>query len=136
MTARCRSHQLDLVSGEHIEPTPAMLSKRGYLSLLDVAITFESAPSDWLELTLDLAWMPELSVSAAVGAARWCRPDHNMHQVREAQWPVEGSHDLVDGFAAAVAMLTDVLNSGQFDPSPWRIRAGLPDAPAAAARQP
>jgi hypothetical protein len=121
---------------DHVEPPPAELPQREYRMLLDAVITLMSTGYDWLDLTLDLAWTPELSVNAAVEVACWCQPDHNMHQVRDAQWPVASVEGLVEGFAAAIAMLTDVLDSGPFDPSPWRDRAGLPDAPAAAAGWP
>ena len=98
--------------------------------LFDTAIRLFDTGFDWLELTLNVGWCPELTVNAAVEVACWCSPDHNMHQVREEHWPVTNRHDLVEGFAATTAMLTDVLDSGPFDPSPWRVEAGLPDAPS------
>jgi hypothetical protein len=52
-----------------------------------------------------------------------------MHQARAAELPVAGVHELTEAFAASTAMLTDVLDSGPFDPRQWRTRAGLPDAP-------
>jgi hypothetical protein len=47
--------------------------------VLDTTITLADLDSDWLELTLDIAWRPELTVNAAVEVGCWCRPDHNMH---------------------------------------------------------
>lgn len=44
-------------------------------------------------------------------------------------WHAANSHELVDAFATGTAMLTDVLASGPFVPHPWRVHAGLPDAP-------
>jgi hypothetical protein len=46
---------------------------------------------------------------------------------------VVNPQDLVDAFAAGVAMLMDMLDGGSFGPGTWRVRAGLPDAPATAA---
>jgi hypothetical protein len=86
--------------------------------------------SDWLELTLDVAWHPELTVNAAVEVGCWCSPDHNMHQVRGGHGPVVGTDELVEAFTAGTATLVDVLDSGQFDPRLWRLEAGLPDAPS------
>ena len=83
-----------------------------------------------LELALGIVWGPELAVSATVEVACWCPHNHNVHQVRETHRPVTGPGELVDAFAAGVAMLVDVLDAGSFDPSTWRIRAGLPDNPA------
>jgi hypothetical protein len=102
-----------------------------YLLLVDTTITLYGTRDDWLELTLDIAWIkpPKLTVNAAVEVACWCPRDHNMHQVREASWPVADSHELVEAFAAGTAMLVDVLGSGPFEPRPWRLQAGLPDAP-------
>ncbi|PWU53189.1 hypothetical protein DLE60_31065 [Micromonospora globispora] len=68
-------------------------------------------------------------MNAAVEVACWCPQDHNMHQVREAQWHVADCHELVEAFAVGTAMLADVLDSGPFEPRPWRIWANLPDAP-------
>ena len=99
-----------------------------YLLIVDTTITLMSASADWLELALDLAWRPELTVTAAVEVACWCPQDHNMHQVREAHWQVASRHDLVDAFAAGTAMLTDVLDTGPSEPRAWRALAGLPDA--------
>jgi hypothetical protein len=114
---------------EHSEPPPTS-SERDYLLLVDMTIQLVDARDDWLELSLDLAWRPQLTVDAAVEVACWCPQDHNMHQVRAAHRRVTGAHDLVDAFAAGTAMLMDVLAAGPFEPSTWRIRAGLPDAPA------
>lgn len=115
---------------EHAEPPP-MSSERGYLLLVDTTIMLINTGDDWLELTVDIAWRPKLTVNAAVEVACWCPQDHNMHQVREAHWQVASRQDLVDSFAAGAVMLTEVLDSGPFDPRAWRVRAGLPDAPAA-----
>ncbi|GIJ38344.1 hypothetical protein Vwe01_16690 [Micromonospora andamanensis] len=100
-----------------------------HLLLFDTTITLFNSGQDWLELTLDVAWGSRLTVNAAVEVGCWCSQDHNMHQVRSENWPVTGSHDLVRGFAAGIAMLTIVLDSGSFDPSAWRVEAGLADAP-------
>jgi hypothetical protein len=113
---------------EHVQPPPRS-SERAYLLLFDVTITLFNSGFDWLELTLDVAWRPELTVNAAVEVACWCPQDHNMHQVREAHWQVTSCHDLVEAFAAGTAMLTNVLDSGPFDPRAWRVEVGLPDAP-------
>lgn len=95
--------------------------------LFDAAITLFDTGVDWLELTIDIGWVPELTVSAAVEVACWCPQDHNMHQVRNASWPVANRHDLVEGFAAATAMLAGVLDSDPPGPRAWRRAAGLPD---------
>ncbi|MEV4132152.1 hypothetical protein AB0J72_08295 [Dactylosporangium sp. NPDC049742] len=94
--------------------------------LLDASITLFNADADWLALTLDLAWSPDLTVNAAVEVACWCRPDHNTHYVRDQTWQVTGGADLVDAFAAGIAMLKPVLDHGPFHPLPWRADAGLP----------
>lgn len=107
---------------------PAMPTGRGYELVFDATVTLFRQGFDWLELTLDVAWRPELTVNAAVEIACWCPTDHNMHQVRESHWPVAGTEELVEAFAAGVAMLAGVLDSGPFDPRPWRLEAGLPDA--------
>jgi hypothetical protein len=114
---------------EHSRHPPVHV-ERDYLLLFDTTITLFSGGFDWLELTLDVAWCPELTVNAAVEVACWCSQDHNMHQVRAEHWPVTNSHDLVQAFAAGTAMLTNVLDSGPFDPRAWRVEAGLPDAPS------
>jgi hypothetical protein len=110
---------------------PQSSDRRGYVLLIDTTITLFNTRDDWLELTLDIAWLapPKLTVHAAVEVACWCPQDHNMHQVRKAQWHVGNSHELVEAFATGTAMLMDVLASGPFEPHPWRARAGLPDAP-------
>ncbi len=115
---------------EHTEPPPTS-SEGAYLLLVDTTITLVNTGDDWLELTLDIAWRPKLTVNAAVEVACWCPQDHNMHQVRQAHWQVASHPNLVDSFTAGAAMLTDVLDSGPFEPRAWRLRAGLPDAPAA-----
>lgn len=108
---------------------PSTPAERTYLLILDTTITLFSHGYDWLELTLDVAWRPELTVNAAVEVACWCSPDHNMHQVREGNWPAAGTDELVEAFAAGTAMLAGILDSGPFDPRPWRLEHGLPDAP-------
>ena len=55
---------------------------------------------DWLELTLDVGWCPDLTVNAAVEMACWCSPDHNMHHVREGCWPVANGQFLANRAAA------------------------------------
>jgi hypothetical protein len=111
--------------------SPRLAEGRLYLLLVDATITLYNAGDDWLELTLDIAWREpqQLTVNASVQVACWCPQDHNMHEVREAQWPVAESHELVERFAAGVAMLAGVLDSGPFEPGPWRISPNLPDAP-------
>ena len=86
---------------------------------------------DWLELDIDIAWEPELAVTASAHVACWCPDNHNTHYVLETRWPVASAHDLVERFAAGTAILTEVLNTGPFDPSIWRVQACLPDAPKA-----
>ena len=110
---------------------PETSTRRLYLLLLDTTITLYNTRDDWLELTLDIAWPapPKLTVDAAVEVACWCPQDHNMHQVRQAQWHAVDSHELVEAFAAGAAMLMDVLASGPFEPHPWRVQVGLPDPP-------
>jgi hypothetical protein len=107
----------------------SLQTEHAYILLFDTTITLFNSGHDWLELTLDLAWRPELTVNAAVEVACWCSEDHYMHQVRAEHWPVTNHYDLAESFAAGTAMLTNVLNSGPFDPSDWRVAAGLPDAP-------
>jgi hypothetical protein len=86
---------------------------------------------DWLELALDIAWLvpAQLTVNAAVEVGCWCSNDHNMHQMRQRQWHVVDSLELVEAFAAGTVMLMEVLASGPVKPHPWRVQAGLPDAP-------
>lgn len=110
---------------EHRRPP----SGDAYVLLFDTTITLFNSGHDWLELTLDVAWRPELTVNAAVEVACWCQQDHGMHQVRSERLPVANSHDLAESFAGGIAILTNVLDSGPFDPSAWRVGAGLPDAP-------
>lgn len=103
-----------------------------YWLIADVTITTYTTGVDWLEFTLDISWAAPrtLVVNAAVEVACWCPQDHNMHQVRSGQWRADNSHELVDAFAAGTATLQEALASGPLEPSPWRLRAGLPDAPA------
>jgi hypothetical protein len=110
---------------------PQSLGRGFYIILVDTTIMLYDTRDDWLELTLGIAWMapPKLTVNAAVEVACWCPQDHNMHQVRAAQWHAVNSRELVEAFAAGTAMLVDVLATGPFDPLPWRAQAGLPDAP-------
>jgi hypothetical protein len=72
---------------------------------------------------------PQLTVNAAVEVACWCPHDHGMHQVRTGRRLATNDHELVEAFSAGVAMLTEVLRSGPFEPGPWRVAAHLPDAP-------
>jgi hypothetical protein len=118
---------------EHTEAA-STFDEGNYLLLADTTITLLNTGDDWLELTLDIAWRkpPQLTVNAAVEVACWCPQDHNLHQVRATELLVASDHELIEAFAAGTAMLTDVLESGPFDPRPWRIRAGLPDAPTPA----
>jgi hypothetical protein len=95
---------------------PSISAEGSYKLVFDTTITLFNHGSDWLELTLDVAWRPELTVNAAVEVACWCSPDHNMHQVREGHWPAAGADALVEAFAAGIAMLAGVLDSGPFDP--------------------
>jgi len=101
-----------------------------YLLIVDTTITLYDTRDDWLELTLDIAWRTPsmLTVNAAVEVACWCPQNHNMHQVRRAQWQAVNSLGLVEGFAAGTAWLTEVLAAGPFEPRTWRTQAGLPDA--------
>lgn len=108
---------------------PSTSAKSTYFLVFDATITLFNQGADWLELMLDLAWRPQLTVNAAVQVGCWCSPDHNMHQVREGHWPVTDPSDLVEAFTAGTAMLAGVLDSGRFDPRIWRLEAGLPDAP-------
>jgi hypothetical protein len=96
--------------------------------VFDTTITLFNQGNDWLELTLDVGWCPELTVNAAVEVACWCPKDHNMHQVRESRRPVANSDELVEAFADGTAMLMRVLDSGLFDPGVWQAESGLPDA--------
>ncbi|GAA3233503.1 hypothetical protein GCM10010532_070270 [Dactylosporangium siamense] len=116
-----------------LEPTeaPRTLSEREALPIVSGSIMLYNSGVDWLELDLDIAGEPELTVTASVHVACWCTENHNAHYVLEACWPVASAHDLIEGFAAGTAILTEVLNAGPFDPSTWRIHAGLPDAPKA-----
>ena len=111
---------------------PAGQTEGSYLIVFDVSIMLFNEGSDWLELTLDVGWCPDLIVNAAVEVACWCSPDHNMHQVREGCWPVTNGHELVGAFSTGTAMLTKVLESGPFHPRSWRTEAGLPDPTSAA----
>ena len=110
---------------------PQTAESRTYLLLVDTTITLYSTRDDWLELSLDIAWLAsaKLTVNAAVEVACWCQENHNMHQVRQGRWRVVDSHELVEAFAAGTAMLIEVLASGPSEPHPWRVQAGLPDAP-------
>jgi hypothetical protein len=108
-----------------------MASECTNLLLVDATVTLLNTGVDWLELTLGIAWGPELTVNAAIEVACWCAQDHNMHAVREGHWQIAGPRDLADAFAAGIAMLADVLDSGPYEPGAWRVRTGLPDAPPA-----
>jgi hypothetical protein len=115
---------------ERTEPSQA--SEPGtYLLLVDTTVTLYDTGDDWLELSLDVAWLApaELTVSAAVEVACWCLENHNMHQVRHGRWHVADSDELVEAFAAGTAMLIEVLASGPLQPHPWRVQGGLPDVP-------
>jgi hypothetical protein len=109
---------------------PAITAQGVCYLVFDTTITLFNRDNDWFDLTLDVGWCPELTVNAAVEVACWCSHDHNMHQVRESRRPVANSDELVEAFAAGAAMLVGVLDSGRFDPRPWRFEAGLPDAPS------
>lgn len=113
---------------EHRKRPPAGTGG-AYVILFDTTIALFNSGHDWLELTLDVAWRSGLTVNAAVEVACCCSQDHHMHQVRNHRWTVTTSHDFAKNFAAGTAMLTNVLDSGPFDPSVWRLDAGLPDAP-------
>jgi hypothetical protein len=91
----------------------------------DTRQALRAAWEEQLQAERDLA----AARGAAVEVACWCPEDHNMHQVRQGRWQVSHSHELVQAFAAGTAMLTDVLVSGPAEPHPWRVQAGLPDAP-------
>jgi|GEM_PF-5889897 len=105
----------------------------GYVLLVDVTIPLHTSRYDWLELTLDISWRPAptLTVNAAVEVACWCPQNHNTHQVRRAGWHVANSPELVQAFAAGTAMLAQVIDSGPFEASAWRLEAELPDVPEA-----
>jgi hypothetical protein len=103
--------------------------ERAYTLVFDATITLFEQSSDSLELALDVGWRPGLTVNTAVEVACWCTKYHNIHQLRDSRRPVADADELVEAFAAGIAMLTDVLDSGPFDPRPWRLDAGLPDAP-------
>jgi hypothetical protein len=92
---------------DHRTEPPLPTAGRLYLLLVDTAITLYKSGSDWLELTLEIAWYvpPKLTVNAAAEVACW--------------------------LAAGSAMLMNTLASGPFEPHPWRVQAGLPDAPEA-----
>jgi hypothetical protein len=109
---------------------PSTSAEGIYLLVFDTTITLFHQGADSLELTLDVAWGGELTVNAAVEVGCWCPSDHNIHRVREGRWPAAGTNQLVEGFTAGAAMLAGVLDSGPFDPRPWRLEAGLPDAPS------
>ena len=111
---------------------PPQTSEPGiYLLLVDTTITLYNTGDDWLELSLDIAWLApaQLTVNAAVEVACWCLENHNMHQVRHERWLVVDSQELVEAFAAGAAMLIEVLASGPVEPHPWRVKGGLPDVP-------
>lgn len=113
------------------DPLPS--TDRIHYLLLDTSIIVYNTGVDWLELTLYVAWgttLPNLIANAAVEVACWCAQNHNMHPIREAQWDVTNSCELANAFAAGTAMLSEVLDTGPYDPSSWRIPAGLPDAPS------
>ena len=65
---------------EHREP-PQSPGRGLHLLLADTTITFYDTRDDWLELTLDIAWLApqNLTVNAAVEVACWCPQNHNMH---------------------------------------------------------
>ena len=113
------------------EPPTHSLDPGIHLLLVDTTITLYNRRDDWLELTLDIAWLAAstLAVSAAIEVACWCSKNHNMHQVRQGRWHVANTYELTEAFAAGVAMLMAVLVSGPMEPHPWRVQAGLPDAP-------
>ncbi|HEY0530254.1 MAG TPA: hypothetical protein VGD29_01500, partial [Actinoplanes sp.] len=94
-----------------------MPTGHGYALIFDTRITLFDQSFDSLELTMDVACHPDLSVNAAVEVACWCAKDHNIHQVRQSHWPVADTEELVAAFAAGITMLTSALDSGPFDPS-------------------
>jgi hypothetical protein len=112
---------------EHTQPAASADGSMSFL-ILDATVTLMNTGVDWLQLTLDIAWRtPErLTVNAAVEVACWCSTDHNMHRVREAQWLVNSTAELLEGFTAGTAMLSDVLDSGPYEPGPWRTASHLP----------
>lgn len=110
---------------------PAVPLVDAYKLVFDTTITLFDRGSDSLELALDVGWCPDLTVNASVEVACWCSTYHNIHQVREGQWPVGDTEELVAAFSAGVVMVKGVLDTGPFDPRPWRLDAGLPDAPSA-----
>jgi hypothetical protein len=115
---------------QHRQPS-GLADGSTYSLVLDATITLLNTGVDWLELALDIAWRtPEqLTVNAAVEVACWCPMDHNIHQVRGAEWHVNSSAELTNAFAGGTTMLLDVLDSGPYEPGPWRTASHLPDAP-------
>src|SRR4051812_2889792 len=93
---------------------PSTSAEGNYLLILDATITLFNRGADWLELTLDVAWRPELTVNAAVEVGCWCSPNHNMHQVRTETWSAVGVDGLVAAFTAGTALLAGILDSGPF----------------------
>ncbi|MEV0135780.1 hypothetical protein AB0H83_45975 [Dactylosporangium sp. NPDC050688] len=110
---------------------PRTLSERKSLMTVSGGVMLYNSGVDWLELDLDIDWGPELTVTASVDVACWCPVNHNARVLLEARWPVTSAHDLIERFAAGTAILTEVLNTGPFEPSIWRVQAGMPDAPKA-----
>jgi hypothetical protein len=116
---------------EHNSPPPASDELRIYLLLVDTAISLYDADSDWLELTLDIAWQQpsKLTVNAAVEVACWCMPDHNMHQVRTVSRQIANSHELVEAFAAGASAASRALvliYQGTRPCRSWKVPVGPP----------
>ncbi|MEV6849926.1 hypothetical protein [Actinoplanes sp. NPDC051411] len=110
--------------------TPGQPEASHFLIVFDATVTLFSSGTDSLALTIDVAWLGrQLTVNAAVEVACWCADYHGVHHVREGQWLVDSSAAVVAAFAAGTAMLSDVLDSGPYEPGPWRIESHLPDAP-------
>ncbi len=94
---------------------------------LGTALVRHHAPSDWLELALDVwyAGHEGLLVTAAVEVACFCPADHGMHPAAAAEWPARSEGQLLDAFEAALAKLT-AWSEDTASPDIWRHRAQLP----------
>jgi hypothetical protein len=109
------------------EGPPESLSG-GSAILFQTEVTLFNEGSDWLELSLDVAFyaVPSLIVTASVEVACWCEPDHNIHFAEQHQWLVGSAGPLADAFEAGTAALHGWIVDGPREPEPRRVRAGLP----------
>lgn len=103
-------------------PTPSA----GEPAILGTTLSLPKGPDDLLELALDVWQGVSVSVTASVDVGCRCPTNHNMHTVKEVEWPIEATSALPEAFAGAVDVILRWL-TGPPDPAVWREQAGLPN---------